>query len=92
MPTQGQLKTANLLNDGVKKEFQNQKALLREHLGDPDLPPIRGLPPASQKDITQRMQKQIELQRMKTVLEKENIVQPPMLRQTQNQPDGKPQR
>jgi hypothetical protein len=86
-------KIANLLTDTKKEEFRDQKALLREHIGNPALPPIRGraaLPPVSQEKITQQVQEQIELQRMTTVLEKANIVQPASQSKTHNQRDGNP--
>lgn len=83
-------KTAGILTDAAKKDFQDQKALLREHIGNPKLPPIRGraaLPHVSQEELTHKVQEQVELERMHTVLEKANIIHPAISRQPHNQPD-----
>ena len=50
---------AGLLTETAQKEYEDQKALLKEHLGNPDLPPIRGL---AAQNITARLREQMEQQ------------------------------
>lgn len=47
---------AGLLTKTAQKEYDDQKALLREHLGNQNLPPIRGL---AAQNITTRLQSQM---------------------------------
>lgn len=84
-------KIAGLLTAVAKKEFKDQKALLREHIGRSSLAPIRGraaLPKVSQEEIAQKVQEQVELERMNTVLEKADIIRPAILRRQHNQPEN----
>ena len=72
-------KMAGLLEKPHQRDIENQKALLRERIGQADLPAIRGyaaMPPASKEEIAQEVQEQIELRRMSTVLEEIEIAPP----------------
>jgi hypothetical protein len=49
---------AGLLSETAKEEYENQKVMLREHLGETSLPPIRGRAARSIKD---QLEAQIEV-------------------------------
>ena len=72
-------KMAGLLEKSHQREIENQKALLRERIGQADLPAIRGyaaMPSVSKEAIAQEIQEQIELHRMSAVLEEIEIALP----------------
>lgn len=57
-------KDTGLLTKTAEREYDDQKALLREHLGNPNLPPIRGL---VSHDIAAKLQEQIGQQSLEQI-------------------------
>ena len=63
-------KETGLLTKTAEKRYEDQKALLREHLGNPDLPPIRGL---VHQDVADQLHHQMGQQSLEKIFSAADI-------------------